>query len=542
MDSVSGDPNSGLTEKRVTTFGFDLSVLDLWTAGTLANNISFQVLPSSCSTGVFHFEAAWIPFDKLLKSRWVNLKFGKHELDTPISEKRFLTLTANGGFFQLYHPVPVGEINSFTGIGNNQLGAELMGHSANSYTRYAVSVLSSNSGDVGLPTNRSYDAYGDFSQAFELPKLGLQRSHTLPRGRRAGCPVRFPESPRRPPGKLDVSTLFMHGNDNVLLGTGAPANQTDALPEGAQGPTWNGGFVEAQLTVSPQLVLVSRYESIRMSRQALPAGTPLANGVPLASNFGNTDAVVLGYRWYPIMSARAGIALHQEYAHVRTCGMAPVRKKSATIGWIVASAFLVQPILHAAKAGAADASHGKPLYRRYCIGCHGPNGDGMGENGVYLDPRPRDFTAGTFKCRSTLPGTLPVDNDLLTTIGRGIYASGMPPWRALTEQQPANDQESISRGNQIYQRMESWKCHGKEGRGNGPSSPTPTDSKERPIIPYDFTRESRFNSGQTNADLYRIFMTGLDGTPMSSYMDQLKPLEAWDLVHYLRTLRAKVKK
>ena len=91
---------------------------------------------------------------------------------------------------------------------------------------------------------------------------------------------------------------------------------------------------------------------------------------------------------------------------------------------------------------------------------------------------------------------------MLTTIGRGIYA----------------------------------------GRGNGPSSPTLTDSKERPIIPYDFTAESRFKCGQTNADLYRIFMTGLDGTPMPSYMDQLKPLDAWDLVHYLRTLQAKVKK
>jgi hypothetical protein len=32
-------------------------------------------------------------------------------------------------------------------------------------------------------------------------------------------------------------------------------------------------------------------------------------------------------------------------------------------------------------------------------------------------------------------------------------------------------------------------------------------------------------------------MTGLDGTPMPSFGDVIKPEEAWDLVHYLRTLQ-----
>ncbi len=27
-----------------------------------------------------------------------------------------------------------------------------------------------------------------------------------------------------------------------------------------------------------------------------------------------------------------------------------------------------------------EASRGKQLYRRYCVGCHGPLGDGRGEN------------------------------------------------------------------------------------------------------------------------------------------------------------------
>jgi mono/diheme cytochrome c family protein len=218
-----------------------------------------------------------------------------------------------------------------------------------------------------------------------------------------------------------------------------------------------------------------------------------------------------------------------------------------------------------------DAGHGKQLYRRYCIGCHGVKGDGQGENGVWLDPRPRDFTSGTFKCRSTPTGTLPLDTDLYATIGRGLYASGMPPWGALmaseradllvyikefsprfkTEKleapleipaEPADTPESAKRGDQIYQRMECWKCHGKDGSGNGPSAATLTDNKERPIVPYDFTKGTRFKCGSTNQDVYRIFMTGLDGTPMPSFHDDLKPEEAWDLVHYLRTLQPRANK
>ncbi len=39
-------PNDTQVEQGVTTHGFDVSGLDIWTAGTLSKNISFQVLPS----------------------------------------------------------------------------------------------------------------------------------------------------------------------------------------------------------------------------------------------------------------------------------------------------------------------------------------------------------------------------------------------------------------------------------------------------------------------------------------------------------------
>lgn len=84
------------------------------------------------------------------------------------------------------------------------------------------------------------------------------------------------------------------------------------------------------------------------------------------------------------------------------------------------------------------AYDGKKLYRRFCIGCHGPDGDGEGMNAQWIDPKPRDFTEATFKCRSTPTGTLPTDEDLFNAITRGFVTTNMPPWRPLSPQQRAD--------------------------------------------------------------------------------------------------------
>jgi mono/diheme cytochrome c family protein len=212
------------------------------------------------------------------------------------------------------------------------------------------------------------------------------------------------------------------------------------------------------------------------------------------------------------------------------------------------------------------ANAGKPLYYRYCWGCHGFHGDGNGENAPYLNVLPRNFVAATFKCRSTPTGTLPTDEDIFNSITRGFVSTNMPSWFALTDQQradlaafiktfsprwisekpgdpiqvpaePAISLDSIKHGKELFTKMECWKCHGQEGRGDGPAAATLTDNNNQPIHPYDFQSGSRFKCGTTNDDLYKIFMTGLDGTPMPSFADVIKPAEAWDLVHYLRTLQ-----
>jgi mono/diheme cytochrome c family protein len=221
------------------------------------------------------------------------------------------------------------------------------------------------------------------------------------------------------------------------------------------------------------------------------------------------------------------------------------------------------------------AKDGAAPYHRYCESCHGVRGDGNGEVAQWFDPpnfpKPRDFQLGIFKCRSTPTGTLPTDQDLFDTVARGLDRSGMPQWSTFTTQQradlvawvkhfsprwaneksgtpiqipqePAVTAERIKAGREVFARVQCWKCHGVTGEANGPSAATLQDDLGRPIAAYNFTEGSRPKCGETDQDIYRIFMTGLDGTPMPSFADNIKPDEAWDLVFYLRTFMSQPSK
>ena len=48
-----------------------------------------------------------------------------------------------------------------------------------------------------------------------------------------------------------------------------------------------------------------------------------------------------------------------------------------------------------------------------------------------LLPRPRDFTSGKFKIRTTPSGALPTDDDLRHIIREGMPYTSMPAWRQL---------------------------------------------------------------------------------------------------------------
>ncbi len=347
VDTYAGGTLTGSTITRVTTSGFDLSGLDFHTGGTLEKNFSFYVLPSSDATASFHFETVMARLDNLFGSPWLNLKLGKFELDNLLSEKRILTLTGNGGIYQLYHFIPVGDGNVFGQMGDNQLGAEVMGHSWDDRTRYSAAVISSTDGNVGLPYGNAYTGFFTFSQAFDAGKLGVDRigayamvgeapTYYLTQG---GTPLAGSGISNQTFSRegvvgqfyfgqhFDVQVVTQHGSDNAwfgqgygdLIGGGAVNNNLpgSALPVGSQAPSWNGVLIEPHYVYSPQLIFIGRYETIRMSQQAQGAAyTGLgSSGItgPETSNYGNVSTYTVGFRYNPFMTSRAGFAWHNEW-------------------------------------------------------------------------------------------------------------------------------------------------------------------------------------------------------------------------------------
>ena len=198
-------------------------------------------------------------------------------------------------------------------------------------------MVSDSNGSTGLPSNQAYDVYANVNQAFEVPWFGRQQVGLY--GYFGESPTFFQTSGGNViPGtglgnrsfyrlgvyghwyldKFDFYTFYLHGHDNVFLGNSVPSNQPSNLPLGAVAPVWNGGFVEGHYNPTPRWIVTGRYELNRMSRQANP---------DLRRYAGNVDIWTVGYRWYPIMSPRAGLAWTQEYSFASNAGAAPLSGK-----------------------------------------------------------------------------------------------------------------------------------------------------------------------------------------------------------------------
>jgi cytochrome c oxidase cbb3-type subunit 2 len=238
-----------------------------------------------------------------------------------------------------------------------------------------------------------------------------------------------------------------------------------------------------------------------------------------------------------------------------------------------------------AAAGRAPAAGAEPVFRaegaavyeRYCVGCHGARGDGQGPAAAMLLVKPRDFTKGLFKFRSTPSGMLPTDDDLLRVVTRGVYRTSMPEWSLLPERQrravveyvkgfypewaargagipvvvpppPASlgTPVAVARGRELFVLLECTACHGERGQGDGPSAGTlEPDAWGNPQKPFNFTK-GRLKSGSGPEDIYRTFMTGVNGTAMPSYYDifaepdgdNIRAGDGWNLVAYILSLRA----
>ena len=214
----------------------------------------------------------------------------------------------------------------------------------------------------------------------------------------------------------------------------------------------------------------------------------------------------------------------------------------------------------------AQREAGKDIYGKYCSQCHGEKGDGEGYATPHLYPRPRDFTTGKFKVRTTPSGALPTHQDLVNIIRRGMPYTSMPAWPNLSDQEvsdlayfittfspefsnpesvpkpvelpsaPAATDESIALGKKLYEETGCLKCHGTLGRGDGPSAPTLVDDFGNPIRVADLSQSWTFRGGSSREDIFRTMTTGLNGAPMPSFADSLPPEQRWAITDFIASL------
>jgi mono/diheme cytochrome c family protein len=211
---------------------------------------------------------------------------------------------------------------------------------------------------------------------------------------------------------------------------------------------------------------------------------------------------------------------------------------------------------------------GKAIYDARCVSCHGKDGKGDGGASGYLTPRPRNLTAGKFKYRSTESGSIPTDDDLLNSIRNGLHGTAMPDWKpflngdslmallqyvkslsprfqnetpkAVHPGAPvAASPSSIASGRKVYERLECASCHGSDGAGKDAIATDLQDDDGHSISATNLTEGWTFRGGATSADIYLRFRTGIDGTPMPSFLGSATDHEMWDLANYVVSLSRK---
>jgi mono/diheme cytochrome c family protein len=250
----------------------------------------------------------------------------------------------------------------------------------------------------------------------------------------------------------------------------------------------------------------------------------------------------------------AGRSLYARLGYARPLAVwQPDRKAYADITW------------PPGKDLAPGTGVGPRIYAERCAVCHGPDGRGNGPAAPSLIPRPRDFTLGQFKYKSTPAGRPPRDADLIRTVTDGLRASAMPyfgdlldeseifevvrhvkgfspasfsgsaPAALLPTPRARDDSASRARGRALYAAQGCVTCHGLDGRG----MVTLPDSAGHLVVSRDLTAPWTFRGGSTPLDIWTRLTTGLAPGPMPSFAQSTTPRDRWDLVNYVLSLARK---
>jgi mono/diheme cytochrome c family protein len=284
---------------------------------------------------------------------------------------------------------------------------------------------------------------------------------------------------------------------------------------------------------------------------------PVADVTPLLTGAGRLfiverDDSNAGVKVFPAVSMIRKTVCHKVYMFVRL------------MTGPVAAMFL----LSCGDAMGGPMDDGKMIYMQRCFQCHGVEGKGDGPAAAFLPRRPRDFTAGLYKLKTSPPDTmLARDEDIFNAISEGLLANGMPRWRGtLTDTEikslvvylkslsdlfkgEPNSPELKMPASPRTPQTEKWgrkgffqfkcnDCHGEDGRGN-PNKILKDDYGTR-IFPRDLTKPWTFIGPYTRQALYARVTNGIPVTPMPPHYDPKKEADLaqtrLDAVDYVMSL------
>lgn len=217
-----------------------------------------------------------------------------------------------------------------------------------------------------------------------------------------------------------------------------------------------------------------------------------------------------------------------------------------------------------------DAAAERKVYVKYCIGCHGEKGDGNGIASKNLIGKPRNFTLGVFKFKSTPTGSLPTDDDLKNVITRGLPTSSMPDFKLMPDKDKdrviahikklsgrwakespgekfaevvvpgfTGTPDSVKEGERLYLKRCKM-CHGTKGNTPDISFSIKGNNEEC----NDLIRPANFNYGLIKRgtkvkDIYMSITAGAEGTPMLSFANMLNENDRWHLTSYILNIMGK---
>ncbi len=269
-----------------------------------------------------------------------------------------------------------------------------------------------------------------------------------------------------------------------------------------------------------------------------------------------------------------------------------LRSNSHSAAWTV---LLISCVMTNARLGLTQEFETSKEFRQYCGACHGKNGDGQGEAGRYLYPKPRDLVNGQLRL-STAANTIASTDDIRHVLINGVSNTSMQSWKQLSAglidrlvrevqqmqsfgarrrvtfvlkedgllvdeygelnavaQQAVSDymtQQTVpthrwvapdaltitppvlADGRKIYLKQNCHKCHGDDGEGS--FGVDLVDDKGVPAFARDLIHDP-YKAGNEFTSVARIIRLGMPGTVMPS-SGALSDVELAKLTHYVRSL------